>query len=83
MKEFSNTILFNDSASAQKLARNPIFHRRTKHIDIKHHFVREALKDNVLSLKYLCTEDMIADIFTKALPASKHLKCTKFLVLPI
>lgn len=81
LKKFSDTTLYNDSASAQKLARNPIFHRRTKHIDIKHHFVREALRDNLISLKYLCTENMIADIFTKALSASKHLKCTQFLVL--
>lgn len=51
--------------------------------DIKHHFVREALKDNLISLKYLRTEDMIADIFTKALPATKHLKCTQFLVLSL
>lgn len=83
LKEFSDTTLYNDSASAQKLAKNPIFHGRTKHIDIKHHFVREALKDNLISLKYLCTENMITDIFTKALLASKHFKCTQFLVLSI
>ncbi|KAL6419440.1 hypothetical protein ACFW04_011411 [Cataglyphis niger] len=83
LKKFSDTIIFNDSASALKLAKNPIFHGRTKHIDIKHHFVREALKDNLINLEYLCTEDMMADVFTKALPASKHLKCTESLIVPI
>ncbi|KAL6420584.1 hypothetical protein ACFW04_014632 [Cataglyphis niger] len=83
LKKFSDTIIFNDSASALKLAKNPIFYGRTKHIDIKHHFVREALKDNLINLEYLCTEDMMADVFTKALPASKHLKCTESLIVPI
>lgn len=81
LEKFSDTTIFNDSASAQKLAKNPVFHGRTKHIAIKHHFVREALKNNLISLEYLCTEDMIADVLTKALPASKHVKCTQLLGL--
>jgi len=81
LKNFANTTVYNDSISAQKLATNPVFHGRTKHIDIRYHFVREALKDNLIDLEYLCTEDMIADVLTKALSVDKHLKCTQSLVL--
>ena len=77
--EFVDVILFNDSVSAQKLAKNSVFHGRIKHIDIKHYFIREALKNNLISLKYLYTED--ADIFTKMLSPSKHIQCTKSLRL--
>lgn len=61
---FSEPItLYNDNQSVQKLACNPVFHNRTKHIDIKYHFVREALERNEIILKYESTDKMIADVF--------------------
>ena len=45
-------------------------HARTKHIHIRHHFVRERVQDGAIALKYISTEEMIADILTKPLP--KH-----------
>ncbi|GBM68121.1 Retrovirus-related Pol polyprotein from transposon TNT 1-94 [Araneus ventricosus] len=71
--------LLSDNKGAIKLAENPIFHRRTKHIDIRHHFVREALNNNVINIKYISTEDMAADVLTKALPSPKHYKCLEAL----
>lgn len=71
----SGGILFNDNLGAKKLAENPAYHARTKHIDIRHHFVREALKDRKVSIQHLSTEDMPADLMTKGLPRGKHLKC--------
>lgn len=56
-----------DNQGAISLAENPVHHNRSKHIDIKYHFVREALKDKIISIKYLRTEDMPADAFTKGL----------------
>lgn len=64
--------LYNDNISAQKLANNPLFHRRSKHIDIRHHFIREAIADENIELKYLSSDEMTADIFTKSLNAQKY-----------
>jgi len=61
---------------AGKLAANPTFHSRTKHMDIKCHFIRKAISEHRIDLLYTPTEDMIADILTKALPYSKHLYCS-------
>ena len=49
------------------VARNPISHNRTKHIDIKFHYVSEALEDGIIDLIYCLTEQMAADILTKPL----------------
>lgn len=64
--------LYNDNQSAQKLAVNPIFHNRSKHIDIRHHFIREVVADDLVKLEYLPTADMPADILTKGLSSDKH-----------
>lgn len=65
-------ILYNDNQGAQRLTENPLFHRRTKHIDIRHHFVREAVADNIVKIVYLSTSEMPADLLTKGLSSSKH-----------
>lgn len=67
-------LLMVDNQSAIKLIRNPQFHKRSKHIDIKHHFIREKYSQNFFCLKYVDTENQIADIFTKALPKDKFIK---------
>lgn len=66
------TELFSDNLSAQKLAKNPVFHNRTKHIDIKSHYVRDVVEKEILALKYIPTDKMTADIFTKNLKKIKH-----------
>ena len=53
--------------SAVKLANNPVQHSRTKHIDIRHHFLRDHVAKNDISLEGVRTEDQLADIFTKLL----------------
>ena len=42
-------------------------HNRTKHIDIRHHFIRQAVKSNEIELKWISTEKQIADLLTKPL----------------
>ncbi|KAK2577584.1 hypothetical protein KPH14_000901, partial [Odynerus spinipes] len=59
--------IYNDNLGAQKLTENNMYHRRTKHIDIRHHFVREVIENGQINIKYLCTERMVADVLTKAL----------------
>ena len=67
-------ILFEDNQSAIYIAKNPQFHGRTKHIEIKYHFTREQVKKGIIDLQYCRTEDMIADMFTKALLKEKFIK---------
>jgi len=57
---------------ARKLAENPVFHGRTKHIDIRHHFVREVLESGDLDIEYSPSCEMAADVLTKGLPREKH-----------
>ena len=59
--------LFVDNQSAIKLIKNPVFHRRTKHIDTHYHFIREKHENNEINIIYVPSESQLADIFTKAL----------------
>lgn len=61
------TTLFVDSQSAIKLIKNPEFHKRTKHIDILYHFIRERYIRGDLILKYVNTNEQCADFLTKVL----------------
>ncbi|KAL5515273.1 hypothetical protein EMCRGX_G000418 [Ephydatia muelleri] len=61
------TIISEDNQGTIAIARNPVYHARTKHIDIKYHYVREALMDGVIDLVYCPTQQMTADILTKPL----------------
>ena len=59
--------VFCDNTSAINISKNLVQHSRTKHIDIRHHFIRELVENITLVLEYIETEKQIADIFTKAL----------------
>lgn len=61
-----------DNRSAVMLARNPVYHSRTKHIEIKHHFIRELVAKEEIQLEECGTNDQVADVLTKALPQAKH-----------
>ncbi|MCO5549956.1 hypothetical protein L7F22_003433 [Adiantum nelumboides] len=65
--EVEHTTIFTDSQSAKEIARNPIFHARTKHIEVHYHYDRERLHAGEITLAYCPTQDNIADLFTKAL----------------
>lgn len=70
-------IIFNDNQGAIKFAENSNFHARTKHIDVRHHFIREVRDSGILKLKYLPTDKMPADVLTKSLGGTKHRECLK------
>ena len=53
------------------LAKNPVHHQRTKHIDIKYHFIRLEIQEGRINLEYIPTEQKMADIFTKAASRNK------------
>ena len=64
-----------DAKSANALAKNPMHHKRSKHIDIKYHWLREHTYENgTIHLEHCVTEDMVADLMTKALAADLHTK---------
>jgi len=64
---------------AKALANNPVSHSRTKHIAIRHHFIREKVADNTVWIQYVPTEMMTADSLTKALARQKHVKCSQLM----
>lgn len=74
ISELPTTTLFMDSQSGMALTKNPEFKKRTKHIDIAYHFVRECVANGTISVEYIPTDDMTADVLTKALPQIKHEK---------
>ena len=61
------TTIMEDNQGAIATAQNPVFHRRTKHIQIRYHHVREAVAEGIVRLMYCPTKEMLADILTKAL----------------
>jgi hypothetical protein len=70
----SKVKIYQDNQGAIALAKNPIFHQRTKHIDIKYHFVREKVESGEVELVYVPTVMMQADFMTKNLPKPKFAK---------
>ena len=68
------TVLMEDNQGAIAIARNPVSHARTKHIDIRYHYVREALQEDTIDLCYCPTEEMVADLLTKPLSKGKFEK---------
>ena len=69
--EQKNIEIFDDSQSAIALAHNPVSHGRTKHIDIKFHFIRHHVNVGNIVLKYVPTSLMLADVFTKGVEKQK------------
>jgi len=65
-------IVHADNQGAIALAQNPISHSRAKYIDIRFHFIRERIKRNEIKLQYISTNQMVADILTKALPREAY-----------
>lgn len=71
-------IMFEDNNGCISLANNPILFKRSKHIDIKYHFIREQVERKVITLQYIPTGEQLADAFTKQLPpGSFHGMCVK------
>ena len=65
------TVVMEDNQGAIAIAKNPMAHARTKHIDIRYHYVREAVQKGVVELRYCPTAQMIADLLTKPLPRGR------------
>ena len=66
--------LHADNQGAIALSKNAVHHKRTKHIDIRYHFIRYEVDNNIVHLVYVPSGNNIADMFTKPLPSSKLLQ---------
>ncbi|KAF2345349.1 Integrase catalytic core [Trinorchestia longiramus] len=71
--------IFVDNRGAIDLAKNPVHHQRSKHIDIRYHFIRAIIQDNKAVLSFVPSEENMADMFTK--PVSRQ-SLLKFHTLP-
>lgn len=75
LQTLSNPILINeDNQGAIALARNPVAHSRTKHIDIRFHFLRKAQEEGIVNIVYCPTSEMVADVLTKPIPRGQFEK---------
>jgi histone deacetylase 1/2 len=74
-------VLWCDNIGATYLSSNPVFHARTKHIEVDYHFVRERVAQRLLRIKFISSKDQLADIFTKPLPLPLFQGCRRNLNL--
>ncbi|PKU74875.1 Retrovirus-related Pol polyprotein from transposon TNT 1-94 [Dendrobium catenatum] len=65
------TVIYCDNTFAIALANNPVFHARTKHIEVDCHFIREHIRNKIITVHHICSADQLADFFTKALPTTR------------
>jgi hypothetical protein len=65
------TVVYCDNQSCIKLSKNPVFHDRSKHIDIRYHFLRDRVQKGAVALEYIQTDQQVADILTKPLAKGK------------
>lgn len=64
--------LWCDNIGANYLTANPVFHARSKHLEVDFHFVRDKVQKNEVSVQYICSQDQLADILTKPLTKARH-----------
>ena len=69
--ELEPTVIHCDNQSCIKLTENPVFHDRSKHIEIKYHFIRDVVQRGAVKLQYIRTDEQVADILTKPLSRLK------------
>ncbi|GJS73573.1 putative ribonuclease H-like domain-containing protein [Tanacetum coccineum] len=63
---FMNTKIYIDNNSAICIVKNPVYHSKTKHIEIRHHFIRDCYEKKLINVDHIHTDDNVADLLTKA-----------------
>ena len=75
----SLTIVYRANNSTIKLAKNPVMHGRSKHINVRFHFLRDLAKDGTIELVHCNTQDHVADVMTKPLKLDAFVKLRNLL----
>jgi len=65
IKENSSTVIICDNSSTIQLSKNPVFHEKSKHIDVRFHFLRDLVNEGVVELSHCSSQNQIVDIMTK------------------
>nr|GEX45718.1 putative ribonuclease H-like domain-containing protein [Tanacetum cinerariifolium] len=80
---FMNTNIYIDNNSAICIVKNPVYHSKTKHIEIRHHFIRDCFEKKLISVDHIHNDENVADLLTKPFDAGrfKYLVCKLFLLL--
>lgn len=73
------TALFSDNQNAIHLSKNLMFHDRTKHIDVKYHFIRDVISKDIIKIEKIAIQYNPSDMRTKVIPLNKILNYLKFL----
>ena len=77
-------LLCGDNQGALALASNPVAHKQAKHIETRHHLIRQIVEDKRIQLSYVSTKNNLADIFTNNVPkpAFNELSSQLFVIQP-
>ncbi|GJV84946.1 hypothetical protein Tco_1524844 [Tanacetum coccineum] len=70
---FMNTKIYIDNESTICIVKNPVYHSKTKHIAIRHHFIRDAYEKKLIQVLKIYTDDNVADLLTKAFDVSRNM----------
>lgn len=66
------TPLYGENTTAIRIASNPVFHERTKSIEVHCHFIQDYFLEGRISVPYIASQQQVADIFTKSYTRSRH-----------
>ena len=72
------TYIYCDNQSCVKLSENPMFHDKSKHIEIKYHYIRDMFQIPVVTLEYVVTNELLANVLTKPLVRAKSKSLKEF-----
>ena len=75
VKEPKITVVHYDSQSAMSLNKNQVYHNKTKHVNVKYHFIQDMINSKAIAIKKISTSENVANMLTKVLPYEKFNYC--------